>query len=141
MKVSVWDHAQMHVRRAALAPIVGGIVACTAHPIPSSAFAELPLAGLSTQAPNSARTLPPDAGTDGGTLLFDDPTRVIRLANFDLSDPAPGDAARRGDLDAPMGARAGIVRLHQGGSEYAVLRLPWVRAPKPTDLLLTRFPR
>jgi hypothetical protein len=155
MKVYVWDHAQMHVRRAALAAIAGGIVGCTAHPIPSTALAELPLAGLSAPALNSGGTLSPDARTDGSTLLFDDPTRVIRLANFDLSDPAPRDAVRPGDSAAPIGA-AGIVRLRESGSEYAVLRLPWVRAPKPltpqiqpsrespdrtADLLLTRLLR
>jgi hypothetical protein len=155
MKVYVWDHAQMLVRQAALAAIAGGIVGCTAHPTPSAALAELPLAGLSAPAPNSGGTPSLDARTDGGTLLFDDPTRVIRLANFDLSDPAPRDAVRPGDLAAPIGA-AGIVRLHQSGSDYAVLRLPWVRAPEPltpqiqpsressdrtTDLLLTRLPR
>jgi hypothetical protein len=132
MKVYVWDHAQMHVRRAALAAIASGVVGCTAHPIPSTALAELPLADLSTPALNSGATLPPDARTDGSTLLLDDPTRVIRLANFDLSDPpAPRDAARPRDLAAPSGALARIVRLRQSGSEYAVLRLPWVRAPQP----------
>jgi hypothetical protein len=155
MKVYAWDHAQMHVRQAALAAIAGGIVGCTAHPIPSAALAALPLAGLSAPAPNSGGTLSLDARTDGGRLLSDDPTRVIQLANFDLSDPAAREAVRPGDLAAPIGA-AGIVRLHQGGSEYAVLRLPWVRAPKPltpqiqpsressdrtTDLLPTRLLR
>jgi hypothetical protein len=142
----------MHGRRAALALIAGGIVGCTAHAIPSTAFAELPLASLSALALNSGGTLPPDARTDSSTLLFDDPTRAIRLANFDLSDPVQRDAARPGDLAAPIGALAEFDRLHQRGSEYAVLRLPWVRLTKPltpqiqpsrespdrtTDLLLT----
>ena len=155
MKVYVWNHAQMHVRQAALAAVAGGIVGCTAQPIPSAALAELPQAGLSSLAPNSGGTLSFDARTDGSALLFDDPTRATRLANFDLSDPAPRDAVRPGDLAAKGGAAA-IVRLRQSGSEYAVLRLPWVRAPKPlapqirpsrgssdrtTDLLLTRLPR
>jgi hypothetical protein len=131
MKVNVWDCAQMHVHRAALAAIAGGIVGCTAHPIPSTALAELPLAGLAAMGPNSAGTLLPDARTDGSTLLFDDPNRVIRLANFDLSDPAPRDAARPRDLAAPIDTLTEFVRFHQHGSEYAVLRLPWVRAPQP----------
>lgn len=154
MKVNVWDHAQMHVRRAALAAIAGGIVGCTAHPIPSTALAELPLAGLSAMGPNSGGKLLPDARTDGSALLFDDPNRVIRLANFDLSDPAPRDAARPGDLAAPIDTLTEFVRFHQRGSEYAGLRLPWLRAPQPltphiqpswespdrtTDLLLTYY--
>jgi hypothetical protein len=152
MKVYVWEHAQMYGRRAALAVIAGGIVGCTAHAITSTAVAESPLAGLSALALNSGGTLPSDARTDGSTPLFDDPTRAIRLANFDLSDPAPRDAARPRDLAAPIGALAEFDRLDQRGSEYAVLRLPWVRPTKPltpqiqpsqefpdrtTDLLLT----
>jgi hypothetical protein len=130
MKVYLWDHAQMHGRRAALAVIAGGIVGCTAH-VPSTALAELPLAGFSALALTSGGTLPPDARTDGSTPLFDDPTRAIRLANFDLSDPAPRDAAGPGDLAAPIGALAEFDRLRQRGSEYAVLRLPWVRLLEP----------
>jgi hypothetical protein len=131
MKVYAWDHAQMHGRRAALAVIAGGIVGCTAHAIPSTTLAELPLAGLAAPALNSVGTLLPDAGTDVSTLLFVDPTRAIRLANFDLSDPAPRDAARPGDLAAPIGALVEFDRLDPRGSEYAVLRLPWVHPTKP----------
>jgi hypothetical protein len=130
-KVNLWDHARMHVRRAALAVIAGGVVGCTAHAITSTAFAELPVAGLSALAPNSGGTLPSDARTDGSTLLFDDPTRVIRLANFDLSDPVPREAARPGDLAAPIGALVESDRFYQRGSEYAVLRLPWICPAKP----------
>ena len=152
MKAYLWDHAQMHARRAALAVIAGGIVGCTAHAIPSTALAELPLAGLSAPALNSGGTLPPDARTDGSTPLFDGSTRAIRLANFDLSDPAPRDAAGPGDLAVPIAALAEFDRLRQRGSEYAVLPLPWVRPLKfltpqirpsrefldrTTDLLLT----
>jgi hypothetical protein len=131
MKVNVWSHAQIHVRRAALAVMAGGIVGCTAHPIPSAALDESPLASVSAMGMNSAGTQLPNARTDGNTLLFDDPNRVIRLANFDLSDPAPRDFARPGDLAAPIGTLTESVRLHQRRSEYAVLRLPWVRAPRP----------
>jgi hypothetical protein len=84
MKVYVWDHAQMYLRRAALAVVAGGVVGCTAHAIPSTTLGELPLAGLSKLALNSGGAPPSDAGTDGGTLLVDDPTRAIRLANTDL---------------------------------------------------------
>ena len=115
MKVYVWDHAQMYARRAALAVIAGGIIGCTAHAIPSS----------------SGGTLPPDARTDGSTLLFDDPTRAIWLANFDLSDREPPDPARSEDLAAPIGAPAEFDRLRRRGSEYAVLRLPRVRLAQP----------
>jgi hypothetical protein len=154
MKVNVWDHAQMHVRRAALAAIAGGIVGCTAHPIPSATPTASPLAGLSTMSLDSGGTLLLNARTDGSTLIFDDQNRVIRLANFDLSDPAPRDAARPGDLAAPIDTLTEFVRFHQRGSEYAVLRLPWVRAPQPltphiqpswespdrtTDVLLTFY--
>jgi hypothetical protein len=154
MKVNVWNLAQMHVRRAALAALAGGIVGCTAHPIPTTALDESPLAGLSAMGLNSGGTLLPNARTDGSTLLFDDPNRVIRLANFDLSDPAPRDAARPGALAAPIDTSTEFVRFHPSGSEYAVLRLPWVRGPQPltphiqsswefpdrtTDLLLTCY--
>jgi hypothetical protein len=124
MKVNVWNLAQMHVRRAALAALAGGIVGCTAHPIPTTALDESPLAGLSAMGLNSGGTLLPNARTDGSTLLFDDPNRVIRLANFDLSDPAPRDAARPGALAAPIDTSTEFVRFHPSGSEYAVLRLP-----------------
>jgi hypothetical protein len=131
MKVNVRDHAPMHVRRAALAAIAGGIVGCTAHAIPSTALVELSLAGLSAPTPNAGETLLADASTDGGTLLFDDPNRVIRLANFDLSDSALREAARPGDLAAPIDTLTEFVRFQQRGSEYAVLRFPWVRAAQP----------
>jgi len=152
MKVYVWDYAQMHVRRAVLATIAGGIVGCTAHSIPSTALAELPLAGVSALPLNSRDTLLPDARADGSMLLFDDPNRAVRLANFDLSDPVPHNAARPGDLVAPICTLAEFARFRQRGSEEAVLSLPWVRVLKPltpqiqpsrefpdrtTDLLLT----
>lgn len=130
MKVNVRDHARMHLRRAALAATAGGIVGCTAHPIPS-ALAESPLAGFSTMGLDSRGTLLPNARTDGGTLLFDDPNRLIRLANFDLGDPAPRYAARPGELVAPIDTSTEFVRFHQRASEYAALPLPWARAPQP----------
>jgi len=154
MKVKVWDHLQMHVRRAALTAIAGGVVGCTAHSGPSTALAELPLAGLSALAPNSGGMLLPDARTDGSMLLLDDAHRAVRLANFDLSDPVPRDAARSGDLVAPISTLAEFVRFRQRGSKYAVLSLPGVRALEPltpqiqpsrespdraTDLLLTYY--
>jgi hypothetical protein len=153
MKVNVWDHVQVHVRRVALAAIAGGVVGCTAHSSPSTALAELPLAGLCALALDSGGTLLPDARTDG-MLLFDDANRVVPLANFDLSDPAPRDAARSGDLDAPISTLAEFGRLRQRGSSYAELSLPSVRALEPltpqiqpsrespdqaTDLLLTYY--
>jgi hypothetical protein len=131
IKVNVWNHMQMHVRRVALAAIVGGVFGCTAHSSPSSALAELPLADLSALALNSGGRLPPYAGSDGSMLLFDDANRVVPLANFDLSDPAPRDAARSGDLDATIGTLAEFFRLRQRGSRCAVLSLPWVRALEP----------
>ena len=130
-KVNVRAHVRMRVRRAALAVIAGVVVGCTAHSIPSTALAELPVARLAALALNSGGTLLHDASTDGRMLLFGGPNRAVRLANFDLSDPVQRDAARPRDLAAPIGAPAGIVRLRQSGSEYAVLRLPGVRAPKP----------
>jgi hypothetical protein len=125
--VNVWNPVRMQVRRAALAVIAGGVVGCTAPSIPSAALVGLPVAPLSALALNSGGTLLPDARTDGSMLLFDDPNRAVRLANFDLSDPVQRDAVRLRDLAAPIDAPAGIVRLHQSGSDYAVLRLPWVR--------------
>jgi hypothetical protein len=150
-KVKLRNHVRMHARRAALAVIAGGVVGCTAHSIPSTALAESPLAGLFAPALNSVGTPLPDARTDGSTPLFDDPARAIRLVNFDLSDPAPRDSARPGDLAAPIGALAEFDRFHLRRSAYAVLRLPWVLPTKPltqiqasrqssdrtTDLLLT----
>jgi hypothetical protein len=152
MKVNVWDHVQMHVRRVALAAIAGGVVGCTAHSSPSTALDEMPLSGLSALDLNSGGTLLPDARTDGSMLLFDDANRVVPLANFDLSDPVPRDAAKSGDLVAPISNLAEFVRFRQRGSRYAILGLPWVRALEPltpqiqpsrespdraTDLLLT----
>ena len=141
MKVCVWDRARMQARRAALALITGGIVGCTYHSIPSTVLAESPVARLSALALNSAGTPASDARTDGNTLLVDDPTRAMRLANFDLSDPAPRDAAGPGDLAAPIGAQAEIGRLRQRGSEYAVLRLPWVHPTKPLTPQIQRWRR
>jgi hypothetical protein len=92
-KVNLWDHLRMHARRAALGVIAGGVVGCTPHSIPSTAVAELPVAGLSALTLNSGETPLPDARTEGSTLLVDDPIRVIRLANFDLGDAAPRAAA------------------------------------------------
>src|SRR5271156_6557366 len=83
-KVNVWAHVRMQVRRAALAVIAGGVVGCTAHSIPSTAVAELPVAPLTALALDSVGTLLPDARTDGSMLLFDGPNRAVRLANFDL---------------------------------------------------------
>src|SRR5580658_2247986 len=85
--VNVWNPVRMQVRRAALAVIAGGVVGCTAPSIPSATLVGLPLAPLSALALNSGGTLLPDARTDGSMLLFDDPNRAVRLANFDLSDP------------------------------------------------------
>jgi hypothetical protein len=137
MRVYLRDHARMHGRRAALAVIAGGIVGCTAHSSPSTIVAELPVAGLSALALNSGGQLPPDARADGGTLLVDDPTRVMRLANFDLSDPALRDAARPGSLAAAIDAPAEFGQFHQRGSAYAVLRLPWNRPPQPLPSAMT----
>jgi 2-methylaconitate cis-trans-isomerase PrpF len=115
--VNVWNHVRMRVRRAALAVIAGAAVGCTAHSIPSTALAELPVARFAALAVNSDGTLLPDARTDGGMLLLDDPNRAVRLANFDLSDPVERGAARPRDLAAPIGAPAGIVRFRRSGSE------------------------
>jgi hypothetical protein len=134
MKVNVWDHVQMHVRRVALAAIAGGVVGCTAHSSPSTAHTELPLAGPSALALNSCGTLLPDAVTDGSMLPFDDANRVVPLANFDLSDPVPRDAAKSGDVVAPISTLAAFVRFRQHGSRYAILSLPWVRALEPLTL-------
>jgi len=129
--VNVWNHVQMHARRAALTIMVGGVVGCTAHSIPSTAFAELPLTGVSALTLNSGGTLLPDARTDGSMFLFDERTRVIRLANFDLSDPVPHDAASSGDLIAPIRTLAEFVRFRQRGSKNAAFSSPWVRALTP----------
>jgi hypothetical protein len=131
MKVNAWDHAQMHVRRAALAAIILGVLGCTAHSIPSTVPAELPLVGLSALPLNSSGALLPDARTDGSVLLFDNPNRAVLLANFDLSDPVPRNAARPGDLVAPIGTLPKFIRFSQRGSGDAALGLPWVRTLKP----------
>jgi hypothetical protein len=134
MKVNVWDHVQMHVRRVALAAIASGVVGCTAHSSPSAALAELPPAGPSALALNTCGTPLPDARTDGSMLPFDDANRVVPLANFDLSDPAPRDAAKSDDLVAPIGTLAEFVRSRPRGSRYAISSLPWVRALDPLTL-------
>jgi hypothetical protein len=123
MQVNVWNHAQMHVRRAALAAIAGGIVGCTAHPISSTALDESPLADLPTMGLNSAGTLFSNARTDGGTLLFDGPNPGIRLANFDLSDPAV--------LRLPW------VRAPQPLTPH--IQSSWEFPDRTTDLLLTYY--
>jgi hypothetical protein len=94
MNVNVWDHVQMHVRRAALVVIAAGVVGCTADTIPSTALAALPLAGLSVLPRNPGGASLPESGIDGSMRLFDDSNRVVWLANFDLSDPLPRDTAR-----------------------------------------------
>jgi hypothetical protein len=131
MKVNVLDYLQMHVRRAALTAIAGGVVGCTAHSGSPTALAELPLAGLSSSALNSGGMLLPDAGTDGSMLLLNDAHRAVRLANFDLSDPIPRDAARSEDLVAPISTLAEFVRFRQRGARYTALSSPWVRVLEP----------
>jgi hypothetical protein len=133
MKLNVWDHVQMHVRRVALAAVAGGILGCSAHSSPSTADAELPLAGPVALPLNSCGTLLPDARADG-RMPFDDANRVVPLANFDLSDPVPREDAKSGELVAPLSTPAELVRVRQRGSRYAILSLPWVRALDPLTL-------
>jgi hypothetical protein len=129
MYVKIWDHVQMHVSRAAFAAIAGGIVGCSAHTIPSTAVAQLPFAGPSISAMNSGEALLPDAKTSGGMRLFDDQSRVVRLANFDLSEPAPRDTATPLNMDARVAMLAEFVRYRQRRSEQGALSLPGIHAP------------
>ena len=130
MNVNVWDHVQMHARRAAFAVIAGGIVGCTAHTIPSTDLAQLPFAGLSVLPMNPGGVLLPDANTYRGTRFFDDQIRVVRLANFDLSELEPRDIASQLNLDARVAMLAECVRYRQRGSVEGALSLPGAHAPR-----------